>query len=81
MELCTVFEQLYGKDYCNINLHLHGHLVECVQDYDPVYAFWLFGFEQLNGVMGSLLSRHIITINAMDNWPSEYKDDLAFSVD
>ena len=39
LKFCKIFEQLYGKDYCNMNLHLHGHLVQCVLDYGPVYSF------------------------------------------
>ncbi len=42
IEFYKAFEQLYGKTYCNIILHLHGHLDECVRDHGPVYAFWLF---------------------------------------
>ena len=52
-EYCSSFEKLYGKEDCNINLHLHGHLHECLKDYGPVYAFWIFAFEHLNGVLGS----------------------------
>lgn len=29
------------------------HLKECIVDFGPVYAFWLFGCERLNGIMGS----------------------------
>lgn len=47
------FVALYGKEYCNMNLHLHGHLKECVEDYGPVCSFWLFAFERLNGILGS----------------------------
>ena len=34
------------------NMHLHGHLKECILDFGPVYTFWLFSFERLNGVLG-----------------------------
>ena len=47
------FVDIYGKDYCTMNLHLHGHLKECIEDYGPVYSFWLFAFERLNGILGS----------------------------
>ena len=26
MEFLSEFEQLYGKDFCNIDLHLHAHV-------------------------------------------------------
>ena len=89
MEFCAAFELLYGKNYCSINLHLHGHLAECVRDYGPVYAFWLFAFERLNGVLGSFhtncrdislqLMRRFLDTNefGIHNWPSDFKDDLS----
>ena len=36
-----------------MNMHLHLHLAECIVDYGPVYAFWCFAFERMNGVLGS----------------------------
>ena len=53
IEFCETFETLYGQEHCTINLHLHGHLCECLRDFGPIYAFWLFPFERLNGVLGS----------------------------
>ena len=53
MDFCKVFEQLYGQRNYTINMHLHAHLMECVLDFGPVYSFWLFSFERLNGVLGS----------------------------
>lgn len=32
-----------------IAMHLHLHLKESLLDYGPVYAFWLFAFEQNTG--------------------------------
>lgn len=34
------FKHLYGADKCAINIHLHVHLTDCVQDFGPVYSFW-----------------------------------------
>ncbi len=53
MDFYKKFISLYGNVFCNPNLHLHGHLRECINDYGPVYSFWLFSFERLNGVLGS----------------------------
>jgi len=39
MDFCEMLEQLYGKEHCTINIHLHGHLKECMLDSGPVYAF------------------------------------------
>lgn len=53
MEFLDCFEKLYGKEFCTMNLHLHAHLKACILDYGPVYSFWLFSFERMNGVLGS----------------------------
>ena len=88
MDFCKTFEQLYGKQYYTINMHLHAHLMDCIVDYGPVYAFWLFSYERLNGVLGSYHTNcHDISLQLMrrfasstyysvENWPSEYKDEL-----
>lgn len=34
------------------NMHLHGHLTECVQDYGPTFGFWLYSFERYNEMLG-----------------------------
>ena len=53
MEFCKKFERLYGKDLVTPNMHLHGHLKECLLDYGPFHSFWCFSFERFNGVLGS----------------------------
>jgi len=89
MEFCETFQTLYGKENCSINLHLHGHLASCILDYGPVYSFWLFPFERLNGILGSFhtnchdislqLMRRFLDTNdfGIDTWPADYRDDLA----
>lgn len=42
MQFCNSFENLYGKESITPNMHLHGHLKECMLDYGPVFSFWLF---------------------------------------
>ena len=51
MKFCETFENLYGSQKCTPNMHLHGHLLECILDYGPVYSFWCFPFERFNGKM------------------------------
>ena len=35
------------KGYYNTpNLHLHTHLNACIDDFGPVYSFWLFSYER-----------------------------------
>lgn len=86
MEFCKVFERLYGKEHYTMNLHLHAHLKECILDYGPVYSFWLFAFERLNGVLGSYhtncrdISLQLMrkfssaTQHGLYNWPAEFKE-------
>ena len=56
-----VFVQLYGPQKLTPNMHLHGHLVDCIYDYGPVYSFGLFAFERLNGILGSYNTNTIFT--------------------
>lgn len=53
MEFCKIFEELYGKELVTPNMHLHGHLKECLLDYGPFHSFWCFSFERFNGILGS----------------------------
>jgi len=53
MAFCKSFEAVYGSVLVTLNMHFHTHLIECIIDYGPVYAFWLFSFERYNGCLGS----------------------------
>ena len=50
---CKKFTELYGAQFCTINLHLHLHLKECIADYGPLYGWWCFAFERYNGMLGN----------------------------
>lgn len=88
LSFCETFESLYGKEHCTINMHLHAHLADCICDFGPVYSFWLFSFERLNGILGSyhtnchdislqLMRRFTsVTFYSIHNWPVEYKEEL-----
>jgi len=82
LQFCKTFEQLYGKSKVKPNMHLHGHLKECVSDYGPIYNFWCFSFERFNGILSSfktnnrcieiqlmrkLLSDHFISSTSLPN--------------
>ncbi len=85
LEFCT---SLYSKEKCTINLHLHCHLADCVKDFGPVYAFWLFAYERFNGIMGSFHTNgKSISVQLMERfldmsayipskWPSEYVNEF-----
>ena len=88
MMFCNRFRDLYHQRACTINMHLHGHLMECIKNYGPVYSFWLFAFERLNGIMGSYhtnghnislqFARRFFASNefAPCNWPHEFLHDF-----
>ena len=54
-----MFEALCGKEKCTPNMHLHGHLLDCILDYGPVYSFWCFSFERYNGIMGDYHTNNV----------------------
>lgn len=55
-DFCTKFENLYGKAYLTPNMHLVAHITDCIRDHGPVYSFWLYSFERMNGILGSFQS-------------------------
>lgn len=89
LHFCKTYVTLYGKQYCTPNLHLHGHIASCIEDYGPVYAFWLFSFERLNGILGSyhtnnnhvslqLMRKFVSSYSySTQNWPKEFQEDLS----
>ena len=89
LDFCKKFQQLYGAKYCNINMHLHTHLASCILDFGPVYTFWLFSFERLNGILGAFhtnchdvsiqLMRRFVQVNeyGINKWPTDYVTEFA----
>lgn len=85
---CNSFLQLYGAEHCTVNMHLHLHLSECVRDYGPVYAFWCFPYERMNGILGSYhMNNRYISVQfanrfldsksyAPVNWPVEFREEF-----
>ena len=53
IEIVTLIEEGHGRDKITPNLHLSLHLRECLYDYGPLYAFWCFSFERMNGTLGN----------------------------
>lgn len=47
-------ERMYGLQIITPNMHLHGHLADCVLDYGPVQGFWCFAFERFNGIISDI---------------------------
>ena len=44
-KMCKTFEELYGKANLTPNMHLAGHITDCMREHGPVYSFWLYAFE------------------------------------
>lgn len=53
LRFCSRTERLHGPRVITPNMHMHGHLSECIRDYGPLHAFWLFSFERYNGLLGA----------------------------
>jgi hypothetical protein len=52
ISIVKLIEENYGRDKITPNLHLLLHLCECSFDYGPLYTFWCFSFERMNGMLG-----------------------------
>ena len=53
VRFCKKVKELYGREALTPNMHMHCHLVSCMQDFGPMRGFWLFPFERYNGILGS----------------------------
>lgn len=90
MKFCTRVQELYGENAVTPNMHMHGHLKETLLDYGPVYGFWLFPYERLNGILGKqhtsnrliepqLMKRFLTEKLAYSfEFPEKFADDLGF---
>ena len=57
-DFCVQFQAMYGQDAMTPNMHLHHHLRDCILDFGPLAAFWAFGFERFNGILGYMPNSH-----------------------
>ncbi|GBC11559.2 hypothetical protein GLOIN_2v1776801 [Rhizophagus irregularis DAOM 181602=DAOM 197198] len=58
LTVAKLIEEHYGSEYITLNIHLSLHLTECCHDYGPLYSFWCFSFERMNGILGSYPNSH-----------------------
>jgi len=54
LRVAMLVEENYGPEKVTPNLHLCLHIKECCEDYGPLYSFWCFSFERMNGILGKL---------------------------
>jgi Transposase family tnp2 len=61
LSMVKLVEKQYGPEKITPNMHLCLHICECALDYGPLYSFWYYSFERMNGLLGSFYSsnRHI----------------------
>ena len=51
LQFCKAFERIIGTELVTPNMHLHGHLRDCIIDMGPLFSFWCFSFERYNGIL------------------------------
>jgi hypothetical protein len=54
LNVAQLVEENYGPEMITPNIHLSLHLTECCLDYGPIYSFWCYSFERMNGLLGKL---------------------------
>lgn len=78
LRFCQRYQRLYGQSSVTPNIHLHGHLTSCIEDYGPMSCFWLFAFERFNGILGNEPSNNrAIEVQLMSRF---MKDNLHFQL-
>ena len=56
LSMVKLVERSYGPEKITPNMHLCLHICECVFDYGPLYSFWCYSFERMNGLLGNIIS-------------------------
>ena len=54
LKVALLIEENYGPERITPNLHLCLHIADCCRDYEPLYSFWCYSFERMNGILGRL---------------------------
>jgi hypothetical protein len=60
LEVARLIEENYGPETITPNIHLSLHITECCRDYGPLYSFWCYSFERMNGILGKFISISLI---------------------
>ena len=60
LNMVKLIEKKYGPEKITPNLHLCLHICECITNYRPMYSFWCFSYERMNGLLGKLDTRNLL---------------------
>ncbi|PKB93910.1 hypothetical protein RhiirA5_247774, partial [Rhizophagus irregularis] len=52
LKIGQFIKEHYGENLITPNIHLSLHIAECCCDYGPIYSFWCYSFERMNGILG-----------------------------
>ena len=52
LNVAKLIECYYDPEKITPNIYLSLHLYENCIDYRPLYSFWCFSFERINGILG-----------------------------
>jgi len=52
LSVALLIKKNYGPNMITQNIHLSLYLAECCRDYGPLYSFWCYSFERMNGILG-----------------------------
>ncbi|GET61562.1 hypothetical protein GLOIN_2v1849215 [Rhizophagus irregularis DAOM 181602=DAOM 197198] len=79
-DMAYLIEYTYGPEFITSNIHLTLHIPDCCRDYDPIYSFWLFPFERLNGyiepeLMKIVLKNTLVDYHLSCKWTSGLLDE------
>lgn len=55
LSMVKLAERSYGPEKITPNMHLCLHICECIFDYNPLYSFWCYSFERMNGLLGNII--------------------------
>ena len=52
LQVALLVEEHYGQEMITPNIHLFLHIAKYCRDYGPLYSFWCYSFERMNGILG-----------------------------
>src|SRR5439155_22492024 len=55
LQVAMFIEENYGQEFITPKIHLSLHITDCCEDYGPLYSFWCYSFERMNGLLGNKL--------------------------